>query len=264
MALLVLDTATETLAVGLTHADVGMEWQPLLASAAVRVPRGHSRLLQPAVAQLFQQTGINPRDLTGIGVGIGPGSYTGVRLGVSTAKAMAFALSIPLYPLSTLAGMAKAVVLETVRAETVPDTAPVRRVTSLLYARRGRAFGAIFEQTRDGWERMVPDQVQSLSGWQHTLQELRNRRGHSREVVVHDFRPQYQLEDALAALGANSEVDLASCSGNFAQGLAIELATGSVAKLAGQDIHSLEPAYALEVEAEVKLKEATASGHVEK
>lgn len=129
MVVLALDTATHALA-----AAVGTDGDPV-ASAAVHVARGHSRLLQPTAAALLSAAGIRPGDLSAVCTGVGPGSYTGVRIAVATAKAMAVALSVPLFTVSTLAALAEAAAVGE-RGATA--------VMPLLYARRGRAFGAVY------------------------------------------------------------------------------------------------------------------------
>jgi tRNA threonylcarbamoyladenosine biosynthesis protein TsaB len=54
------------------------------------------------VDALLRQGGARPRDLAALVVGTGPGSFTGVRIGLATARALAFALDIPLAGVSTL------------------------------------------------------------------------------------------------------------------------------------------------------------------
>jgi len=276
MALLVMDTATEVLAAGVAltaglapgqGGDVEAQgWGPasmavpVTASTAVRVPRGHSRLLQPALAQVLEHAGIRPQDLTGIGVGVGPGSYTGVRLAVSTAKAMAFALGIPVYPLSTLAAMAAAAAPF---ANVGGKQAPLR-VVSLLYARRQRAFGAVFEYQGGGVETLVPPQVRHLGGWLEVLAQLRHQRGPGTELLVHDFQPQFGGDDEIQALSTDWQVTLADCAGNLAAGLIRVWLAGDTQPLAGDAVHRLEPAYVLEVEAEAKLRGATERVRAEK
>ena len=48
-------------------------------------------------------------DIDGIVVAKGPGSYTGVRIGVTTAKTLAYALNTKLYGVSSLAALAATV-----------------------------------------------------------------------------------------------------------------------------------------------------------
>lgn len=66
----------------------------------------HSEQLVPHIDALFNMTGKQKSDLTGIVVSTGPGSFTGLRIGMGTAKAMAYALNIPLYGVMTMDGMA--------------------------------------------------------------------------------------------------------------------------------------------------------------
>jgi tRNA threonylcarbamoyladenosine biosynthesis protein TsaB len=58
------------------------------------------------VDELFEQAGSEPAELTGVVVGTGPGSFTGVRMGLSAARALAFALGLPLAGVSTLEALA--------------------------------------------------------------------------------------------------------------------------------------------------------------
>lgn len=54
------------------------------------------------VDALLRQGGARSGDLDAIAVGIGPGSFTGIRIGLATARGLAFALSLPLAGVSTL------------------------------------------------------------------------------------------------------------------------------------------------------------------
>ena len=51
---------------------------------------------------LFEEAKLK-NDIDGIVVAKGPGSYTGVRIGVTTAKTLAYALNTKLYGVSSLA-----------------------------------------------------------------------------------------------------------------------------------------------------------------
>jgi tRNA threonylcarbamoyladenosine biosynthesis protein TsaB len=66
----------------------------------------HAVTLLEDVDALLRQAGAHPGDVGGIAVGIGPGSFTGVRIGLATARGLAFALRIPVAGVSTLAALA--------------------------------------------------------------------------------------------------------------------------------------------------------------
>ena len=57
------------------------------------------------VDALLRRAGLRKNQLDGIAVGTGPGSFTGLRMGVATARTLAFALDVPLAGVSTLAAL---------------------------------------------------------------------------------------------------------------------------------------------------------------
>jgi tRNA threonylcarbamoyladenosine biosynthesis protein TsaB len=56
--------------------------------------------------ELLDRAGAEPRELGRLVVGTGPGSFTGVRVGLAAARALAFALELPLAGVSTLDALA--------------------------------------------------------------------------------------------------------------------------------------------------------------
>ena len=93
---LALDTsgATSNVAVGTAEKAV--------AELSVRRKRTHSEQIVPHIEAVLRLAGLDRVDLTGIAVTSGPGSFTGLRIGLATAKAMAFALQIPLVGVNTM------------------------------------------------------------------------------------------------------------------------------------------------------------------
>lgn len=60
----------------------------------------------PHIEQILSMTKVKKNELDAIAVSIGPGSFTGLRIGLATAKTIAYALDIPIIGVSTLAALA--------------------------------------------------------------------------------------------------------------------------------------------------------------
>ncbi len=97
-----IETATDICSVALSEGD------RQLSLVESEQARSHASLLNSFVRQAVAQAGKELKDLDGIAVSKGPGSYTGLRIGVSTAKGLAYALEIPLLASGTLENMASA------------------------------------------------------------------------------------------------------------------------------------------------------------
>jgi tRNA threonylcarbamoyladenosine biosynthesis protein TsaB len=75
----------------------------LLASREVAMRSGAEEHLLPAMDDSLREAGATTRDLARVVCGAGPGSFTSLRVSASLAKGIAFAQSIPLYAVSSLA-----------------------------------------------------------------------------------------------------------------------------------------------------------------
>jgi tRNA threonylcarbamoyladenosine biosynthesis protein TsaB len=67
--------------------------------------KSHASLLSVFIEEILSGAGIRARDLEAVAVSKGPGSYTGLRIGVSTAKGISYAASIPLIGIETTISM---------------------------------------------------------------------------------------------------------------------------------------------------------------
>lgn len=66
----------------------------------------HSAMIINALKDILDITDLSLEDLDGIAVSIGPGSFTGLRIGLATAKGLAFSLSLPITGINCLASYA--------------------------------------------------------------------------------------------------------------------------------------------------------------
>jgi tRNA threonylcarbamoyladenosine biosynthesis protein TsaB len=67
--------------------------------------RSHASQLTVFIKEILEEKGIKAGDLKAIAVSKGPGSFTGLRIGVSVAKGIAYASSIPLIGIETTLSM---------------------------------------------------------------------------------------------------------------------------------------------------------------
>ncbi len=63
--------------------------------------KSHASMLTVFIGEILEQAGVRALDLEAVAVSKGPGSYTGLRIGVSVAKGIAYAASIPLIGIET-------------------------------------------------------------------------------------------------------------------------------------------------------------------
>jgi tRNA threonylcarbamoyladenosine biosynthesis protein TsaB len=127
---------------------IGSE-QGVIASALVARGATYNEFLLPAVMFCLDRTGLGWRDLTGVAVSLGPGLYTGMRVGVSTAKALAQALAVPIVGRASLDLLAYEV-------RYAPKT-----ICAVLDARRSEVFHAFYRTSPGGIQRMTGYRVES-------------------------------------------------------------------------------------------------------
>lgn len=69
-------------------------------------PHGQAEHLMPMIEEAMTEVGAVYGDLDAIVTTIGPGAFTGLRIGLSTAKALAMSVDVPLFGVSTLQALA--------------------------------------------------------------------------------------------------------------------------------------------------------------
>nr|WP_294933918.1 tRNA (adenosine(37)-N6)-threonylcarbamoyltransferase complex dimerization subunit type 1 TsaB [uncultured Flavobacterium sp.] len=94
----------------------------------------HAEKLHLFFEEALQKAGITFQNLKAIAVSQGPGSYTGLRIGVSAAKGLCYALSIPMIAIDTLEVLARKITVES------------GSIVPMIDARRMEVFTAFFDE----------------------------------------------------------------------------------------------------------------------
>lgn len=127
--LLAFDTATpqSTLALGKISPQGGESW--VCGQETLPGPHQASQDLVPSIEGLLKQAGISWSEIELLACGIGPGTFTGTRVAVATAKGLALARNIPVFPICSLSAVAASLN----RAESVISVLDARK--NEVYAR---------------------------------------------------------------------------------------------------------------------------------
>lgn len=152
MIVLAIDTSNQPMTIAV------MKEEQLLAEYTTDIKKNHSVQLMPAINQLLADCKMTPQDLDLIAVGHGPGSFTGVRIGLTTAKTLAWSLSIPIVAVSSLEVLSYNGIFFN------------GLVCPFFDARRGQVYTGLYQA--EGFEKMVPvkDEVNVLmSDWLEVL-----------------------------------------------------------------------------------------------
>ena len=78
----------------------------LLGLCEIEETGAHAQKLMGLIDSLLAEQKLDTKELSAIAVSEGPGSYTGLRIGVSTAKGLAFSGSLPLIGVGALKALA--------------------------------------------------------------------------------------------------------------------------------------------------------------
>lgn len=169
--LLLLETSGRSGAVAVAAGD------RLLESACLDEGRRNARDLAPTVARLLGTQGWTARDLDAVFVSRGPGSYTGLRVGLMSAKTLAYATGCALIGIDTFAVIADQAPAAGARLEVIAD-AQKDNVYAQAFHRQGErwlAAGELAIVSFARWLTLVPPGAAvsgpGLTRWRSQLPE---------------------------------------------------------------------------------------------
>ncbi len=143
---LAIDTSTDTASIAISSAGV------VTAELNWRAGQNHTVELMPNLIHLLKQARLSIKDMDGLIVAKGPGSFNGLRVGMSVAKGLALALSVPLVGISTL------------EAEAYPHAGTALPVCPVQNAGRDEIATALFQVKREGWCRLIEEHITTVDG----------------------------------------------------------------------------------------------------
>ena len=164
MKILALETSAKSVSVAVT------EDGKVLCSAYQNTGLTHSRTLMPLLDNMLKNSELTLDDMALIAVAAGPGSFTGLRIGVSAAKGLAWAQSLPCCGVSTLEAMAQNV--RHMESYTV---------ICAMDARRQQVYNAVFHVENGDLVRMAPDRAIALA---ELAEEIKNDK--NPKIIVGD------------------------------------------------------------------------------
>ena len=124
MRILAIETSTRAASVAVIFDG------KILAESLRESPQSFSETLMPQVEEVIKISGAF-ENLDAVAVSIGPGSFTGLRIGLATAKALAYAWGIKIIGVPTL--------------QALSYNFPNAKVLPLIDAQKNRAYCQLFE-----------------------------------------------------------------------------------------------------------------------
>lgn len=191
---LTIDTSTRYASVALSRQGAA------LVELTWRSERNHSVELVPAIREVLRRGGTNVSELKSIFVASGPGGFSALRVGISTAKAMAVSLGIPVVSVGTL------------DAEARPYLRVGRGVCAIISAGRDRLYVGWFEpaskKVQPRYEVLSHEQFLGkidvntlLCGEEASAMAESVRETHGEHVFVPQMRPPTRRAGTIADLG---------------------------------------------------------------
>jgi len=142
---LAIDTSTDTASLALVQDG------EVLVELTWRCGQNHTTQLLPHLSYyLLDKTGVNLQSLSCVIVARGPGSFNGLRVGISTAKGLAFSLGVPIVGISTL------------EVDAYPHAETALPICPILNAGRGEIATATYQKKQNEWRQLISEHITTV------------------------------------------------------------------------------------------------------
>ena len=141
---LAIDTSTTTASLAL------VQDREVLVELTWRCEQNHTIELLPRLTHLLNQNKLSLQSVSCIIVARGPGSFNGLRVGVSTAKGLAFSLGVPIVGISTL------------EVEAYPHAETGLPICPIFNAGREEIATAIYQKKGNRWRQLAAEHITTV------------------------------------------------------------------------------------------------------
>lgn len=129
MNLLALDSSTKTFSLAVAR-DA-----EIIRTRNIRLKGVLSSSIIPRIDRILRNAGLSLKEIDGFVLGRGPGSFTSLRVGVTTVKALAYAVQKPVVSVSSL---------DAIALNLTPP--PASRVAVIVDARRRKVYACLYQR----------------------------------------------------------------------------------------------------------------------
>ncbi len=160
----------------------------LLGESTFSASLRHSTEIFPAITQLLEKFDYTASDIAQVHISVGPGSFTGLRIAATAAKCIHLANSaqiVTVDSLDTIAANVTDATAEPIIQNNVKDRPVLRRLATILDAKRSQFYIAVYERSahqghsqgpstespgydipapgKDRWRKVLPDCLMNAS-----------------------------------------------------------------------------------------------------
>ena len=144
MKILAVDTSSEICSVAILEND------NVIVENSLNDGKTHSENLMTIMENTLEENKIKLSDIDLIACSVGPGSFTGIRIGVSSIKAIAEVLDVPVATVTSLETLAKNVESKGVT------------IVSLIDAKNDQVYAGIFDDEYNKKEEYIADSIYTV------------------------------------------------------------------------------------------------------
>jgi tRNA threonylcarbamoyl adenosine modification protein YeaZ len=242
MRILAIDSATRLPSVALIEDETSIDKQRWdkrdLTNGGGSDSIGNcAEIIVPLINSLLEKKRLTLSDLSAVAVSIGPGSFTGLRVGLATAKGIAYSGGLPLVGISTLLALAAG----------VKDIDAI--ICSLLDARKNDVYMGLFRRAGNGLSRLNDDALLPIDTAIECARHHQTESGNALLRVVGDAGEVHR-EKLIRTFG-----EKISLSSDYEYPIAVQVALLARDRLLSEspdDLGSLVPIYLRRPEAEVR------------